>query len=96
MDELPTQADRDAAASFFEGPCTEGLLATLFAHHRIDSNTEARRAVIAECAKVAESEQFADSHVTASNHDGDNRPEVYNTACIDIAKAIRALAKATQ
>lgn len=29
------KADREAAESFFEGPCTQGILESLFAYHRI-------------------------------------------------------------
>ena len=55
-----------------------------FAAHRIASNTEARRAVIEECAKVADSKSYESILSTGA------------TRARDIATAIRALAKATQ
>ena len=87
MDELPivTQADRDAAASFFEGPCTEGLLATLFAHHRIAS--------IAELTRAMESDEAVIAALAAHTHPiSDNSHRIPSMR----AALIAALAKATQ
>ena len=54
-------------------------------------DTVRRDAVIEECAKVADAEQWPKTHVEASFRDGNGDPDVYNQACRDIAAAIRAL-----
>ena len=55
-------------------------------------DTARRDAVIEECAKVADAEQWPKAHVEASFRDGNGDPDVYNQACRDIAAVIRALA----
>lgn len=42
-----------------------------------------------QCAKVAEDEKYPPSVVIQCDRDGDLYPDIYNTACQDIAAAIR-------
>jgi len=43
------------------------------------------------CAEVAEGEKYTQAYSDASYSAGDQKPQIYNDACDDIAQAIRTL-----
>lgn len=51
---------------------------------------KARDEALEEAAKVAEGEKYTKAYSDASYSAGDEKPQIYNDACDDIAQAIRS------
>lgn len=47
------QVDREAAESFYEGPCTRGLLETILSSHRIAAEARGMEKPCENCGHVA-------------------------------------------
>lgn len=108
MDELPTQADRDAAAAYWKvsmigsrmtqelyksGAFDASLIVQAFARHRIASNTEA-------ADLISELAQALRALIPTNVCDNPNIENDYNFPCDitmgELRQAWDALAKATQ
>lgn len=84
-DMLDIPAQTISPKEVFETQIKPRILTALTTAHK------ARDEALEEAAKVAEGEKYTQAYSDASYSAGDQKPQIYNDACDDVAQAIRSL-----